>query len=117
MTIPVPFEQLASTLTAFDHAYLITMRGQDEFAKILTVDPFVRGDRLIVATERDSVRSNVAADQRVTLIWPNREYHGFSLIVDGLGTVVDGEIVIDVDHGMLHRPSEHDDGPEWVFPA
>lgn len=116
MTIPVSFDQLAATLTVFDHAYLVTLRPAGEFVKILTVDPFVRSERLIVPG-RQSVLDNVASDSRVTLIWPPRDHHGFSLIVDGLGAVEGDEIVVSVDHGMLHRPSEHADGPAWSWPV
>lgn len=116
MTIPVPFDQLEATLTEFDHAYLITLRADGGFVKILTVDPFVRDDRLVVAPVRESVRANVAGDSRVTLVWPPRRFHGFSLIADGTGSLTDESIEIEVDHAMLHRPSEHADGPAWVFP-
>lgn len=117
MTIPVQIDQLAATLTVFDHAYLVTQRGSDEFAKIMTVDPVMQDDRLLIEAARESVRANVAADSRVTLIWPPRQFHGFSLIVDGWGTIAGDAIEIEIHHGMLHRPREHGDGPEWVFPS
>lgn len=117
MTIPVTLDQLASTLTAFDHAYVITLRGADEFVKVVTVDPVVRDDRLVITTGHRSILANVEADPRVTLVWPPREYHGFSLIVDGHGSVAGDELVVAIDHGILHRPHEHDDGPAWVFPT
>ena len=72
MTIPAPIDALAAVLREFDHAYLITQPGAEEYAKVLTVDPFMRGDELVIATEHNSVRSNVASDDRVTLIWPPR---------------------------------------------
>lgn len=117
MTIPVSLDQLAPTLTAFDHAYVITLRGADEFVKIVTVDPFVRDDRLVITTGHRSIFDYVTADPRVTVVWPPREHHGFSLIVDGQGSVVGDELVVEIDHGILHRPHEHDDGPAWVFPT
>ena len=104
MTIPVPIDALAAVLRDFDHAYLITQRGLDEYAKVLTVDPFMRGDELVIATERDSVRGHVASDDRVTLIWPPTKHHGHSLIVDGRGSLAAGEIRIAIHHAILHRP-------------
>lgn len=117
MTIPVPIDALAAVLRDFDHAYLITQRGVAEYAKVLTVDPFMRGDELVIATERNSVRSNVASDDRVTLIWPPRTHHGHSLIMDGRGSLAVDEIRIAIDHAILHRPSAHADGPAWIFPG
>ena len=117
MTIPVPIDALAAVLRDFDHAYLITQRGAEEYATVLTVDPFMRGDELIITTERDSVRANVASDDRVTLIWPPTTRHGHSLIMDGRGSLAVDEIRIAIDHATLHRPSAHADGPAWIFPG
>lgn len=116
MSIPVSMQQLAATLTAFEHAYLITMRPAGGFAKIYTVDPVVTDGELLIPTDHQASLDNVTADPRITLIWPPLVHHGWTLLVDGHGSAVPGGIQVAVDHGMLHRPREHGDGPEWVFP-
>lgn len=120
MTIQVPAAELAATLVGFDHAYLITQRGADQPVKILTVDPVLADGRLLVATESESVRAGVAADDRVTLVWPPRVRHGHTLIVDGHATLIatglETGLEVRFEHGMLHRPRTHADGPDWQLP-
>lgn len=110
MSIPVSFDQLADLFTHYPCATLITLR-EGTFVKIMTVDPVLRANRIVVPDARKSVLLNAAADPHVTLILQPAQPHGWTLIVDGLGKVVLDNLEIEMVSGMLHRPRSHSDGP------
>jgi hypothetical protein len=114
MTIPVSIEQLPQALPRFASATLITKA--DPYVKLLTVDPQVEGGAVVVEGIHNSTRENVARDPHVTLVWQPLVRHGWTLIVDGTGQVRGDRLIVTLESGMLHRPSAHEDGPEWVWP-
>lgn len=115
MTIPVRIEQLAATMSRFGSAQLLTLAA-DGAVRVHTVDPRFAHEQLHLTSEHRSALDNIARDPRVTLVWASPKHHGWTLIVDGTATVNGDAIVVEIDHGILHRPGSHDDGPEWVFP-
>lgn len=54
------------------------------------------------------VPARVADGAKLSLLWPARDAGAFSLIADGLGTVDDDVLTIDVDAAVLHRPAPVD---------
>ncbi|EJZ87472.1 hypothetical protein QP400_09460 [Winkia sp. UMB3158] len=110
MSIPVPFTSLAQVLKNYNSATLITLR-EGGFAKVMTVDPILKGGKILVANPRQSIKQNVAANNHVTLLWQPLQRHGWTLIVDGYGTIVADLLEIQMHSGMLHRPRAHGDGP------
>lgn len=112
MTIPVPLDRLERTLRRFGSATLIASRPGD-WPRVVTVDPVVEGEDLLVPTPYENARAAVAAYPRVTLVWAPPQRHGFALIVDGTATVTGSDVRVVVDHAILHRPAAHADGPAW----
>ncbi len=113
MTIPIPLEDLAATLPRFGSALLMVSRA-DDWPKLLTVDPYLDVEAVIVPSVPATILRHVAASPRVTLAWPPPERHGHTLIIDGWAAESDGDVRITVDHAVLHRPSAHADGPAWA---
>lgn len=111
MTIPVAASEIAATLTRFESATLITHASP--YVKLLTVDPTMEGDDVVVHPIRESTQRNVAVDPHVTLVWQQHVHHGWTLIVDGIGRVEGDTLRVRVESGMLHRPRAHADGPAW----
>lgn len=120
MTIPVQPDQLVAVLERFGSAMLVTLPAEG-FARVLTCDPVLdcsgAAPELVIPDPFPVALANVAADPRVTVMWPAAEHHGFALIVDGYGRETSGELRVEIDHAILHRPRSHRDGPEWVFPS
>lgn len=113
MSIPVPVDRLEQTLRRFGSATLVASRPAD-WPRVVTVDPVVDGETLVVPTPFDSARKVAAEHPLVTLVWAPLEHHGYSLIVDGTATVAGTDIRVAVEHAILHRPSAHADGPAWA---
>ena len=111
MTIPVSAAELPAVLPRFEFATLITHR--QPYVKILAVNPRTEGEEVVVDGIRESTRANIAADPHVAIIWQQHAYHGWTLIVDGIGRA-DGPVLrVTVESAMLHRPRAHADGPAW----
>lgn len=118
MTIPVSVDQLAQVLGRFGPGYLLTLQGPDvdgPAVKVHAVDPIFDGGHLVVPCGHHSALENAGRDPRITIVWPPLVHHGHSLIVDGHAAVCQDRLVVDVLGAILHRPSAHRDGPEWVF--
>lgn len=112
MTIPVSVAQLPAAMERFQSAVLITSAG-DDWPRIITVDPVMDGEIMLVHCPHQSALARVRENRHVTLVWQPLQHHGMTLIVDGWADV-DGETLrVTIDHGMLHRPAAHADGPDW----
>lgn len=111
MTLPVSPAELKDVLARFGSACLITQARP--YIKIHTVDPVVSGEQLVINEPRESMRTNIAADPHVTLVWQSPVHHGWTLIVDGLAQIDADRLQVIVESGMLHRPRAHSDGPAW----
>lgn len=114
MSIPVDVADLASTLTSFGSGYLLTVTPRGT-VKVVTVDPVVEGDDLVVRGPGRGTLANLAANPQVTLTFPPSQAHGFTLLVDGTGAV-DGDgddalVRVRPAGAVLHRPAAHSDGP------
>lgn len=85
-------------------AYLVTVDGNAQ-AHVAPVTPAVAGGRLRVPGLGQRSRVAVAANPAVTLLWPPAEADGYSLIVDGVGSWRDDELVVAPSRAVLHRPA------------
>lgn len=110
MSIPVDLADLAQTLSGFGSGYLLTVSPAGT-VKVVTVDPVVDGDGLLIHAPGRGTIANLAANPHVTLTFPPAERHGFTLLVDGTGTVAGDDVEVRPTGAVLHRPAAHSDGP------
>ncbi len=110
MSIPVDPADLRRAVADFDSGYLLTTSSPQ--VKVVTVDPVVADDgTLRIEAPGAGTLRNLDVNAAVTVVFPPRERHGYTLLVDGTAAV-DGEDVVVVATGaVLHRPAAHADGP------
>jgi hypothetical protein len=104
MSIEVTLQQLARALARYRFAYLVTV-GDDARAHVLAVTTTLANDTLLVADLGRTTRANVATHPSVTLVWPPADPSDYSLIVDGVGSLRDDELVVAPIRAVLHRPA------------
>jgi hypothetical protein len=110
VSIPVDPAELHRAVADFDSGYLLTTSSPQ--VKVVTVDPVAAEDgTLRISGPGKGTLRNLEANDAVTVVFPPRERHGYTLLVDGTASV-DGEDVVVVATGaVLHRPAAHADGP------
>jgi len=110
MSIPVDPADLRRTLADFDSGYLLTTSSPQ--VKVVTVDPLVADDgTLRVAGPGRGTLRNLVENPTLTLVFPPRQRHGHTLLVDGSGRVEGEDVVVTATAAVLHRPAAHADGP------
>lgn len=99
--------ELEAALAAYPWGYLVTV-GDDLRAHLLAV-PTDYCDGALQAAAGRSTRANVRARPEITMVFPHPLPGEYSLVLDGLATVVaapDGERVsFAPSHAVLHRPA------------
>ncbi len=131
MTIRVPVEELGVQLAKYGIGTLIPAKLTD-YARVHTVVARMDGDRVIVpATMARNAAKVLDADRRVTLVFSPYNPRGYTLLIDGLATMIEdpqpaedwqiagphrpetvhvdaqpGYLAIEVESAMLHRPHE-----------
>jgi hypothetical protein len=106
MSIKVDLDQLADALAEFTFAYLITV-GDDFRAHTVAVQPAFADGVIDVGPIGNTTCTNVGKHDGVTLVWPPHEPGGYTLIVDGRGTV-DDTLSVAPSRAVLHRPATPD---------
>jgi hypothetical protein len=110
MSIPVDPADLRQALADFDSAYLLTTSSPQ--VKVVTVDPVAGDDgTLRIAGPGRGTLRNLAENPAVTVVFPPRERHGYTLLVDGRATTEAEDVVVTATAAVLHRPAAHADGP------
>lgn len=102
-------ENLAQALAEYDTSYLLT--NHSGRTKVVTVEPTVSGDRILAHGVGHGSSANLAENPQCTLLFPPVERHGYTLLVDGTGTVVEGTLTMEPTTAVRHRPAAHADGP------
>jgi hypothetical protein len=110
MSIKVDPQRLGEALAGFGSGYLLTTSG-DGRVKVVTVDPEAAADGLVINGPGKGSAANIASNAQVTVLFPPREPHGYSLIVDGQAQGDADHAVVQVSGAVLHRPARHADGP------
>ena len=112
MSVKVDLDQLTDALADYTFAYLITV-GNDYRAHTVAVDPVLRSGVLEMGDVGDTTARNVADHPAITVVWPPREPGGYTLIVDGSGTLDGRALAIAPDRAVLHRSAgnAHDCNP------
>lgn len=103
MSIKVDLDELASALNDFSFAYLITV-SSDHRAHAIAVQPVLAGGVFDLGVPGATTSRNLEQQAGVTLVWPPREPGGYSLIVDGTGTV-GATLTVTPERAVLHRPA------------
>ena len=81
MSIPVRIENLAQALAEYGTGYLLTNRAGR--TKVVTVEPVVSGDRILVHGVGHGSSTNLAENPQCALLFPPAERHGYALLIDG----------------------------------
>jgi hypothetical protein len=105
MSIPVDLAQLAEALADRGAGYLLTSSPEGA-VKAVTVEPTFSSGVLRCSPSRGSA-ANLEANARATLLFPPREHHGYTLLVDGTGAADDDAIWVTPESAVLHRPADH----------
>lgn len=105
MTKAIDFDALASRISEYGFAYLITV-GENDRIHTSPVNPVVTADHLAVLSPSDRVQANTGARPNLSLVWPPGTADGYSLIVDGQALVdTDTDALrITPTRAVLHRP-------------
>ena len=110
MSIPVDVGDLAVALEDFGAGYLMTASSEGT-VKVVTVEPVATDGVLLVTRPGKGTVRNLADNTAVTLVFPPAEHKGFSLLVDGTGSVEGEDVRVTPATAVLHRPMIHADGP------
>jgi hypothetical protein len=104
MSTEVTLGELATTLEGYGFGYVLSSRDDGQ-AHISAVHATVRDGALRVVDAGDRTRRHIAARPSITMLWPPLDQSGYSLIVDGVATLGDGEITVAPTRAVLHRPA------------
>ncbi len=103
MSIPVALPDLPSALQAYPWGYLVTVRD-DLRAQSLAV-PTNWSDGALQMSAGTGTRANATARPDVTMVFPSPIPGEYSLIVDGVATVLADGITVTPTWAVLHRPA------------
>lgn len=109
MSIPVDITKLAEVLGDRGAGHLLTVSA-DGRVKAVTVEPTSAEGVLRCPPSRGSA-DNLAHNPAATLLFPPREEHGYTLLVDGTAAADESGIAFTPQAAVLHRPAAHADGP------
>ena len=113
MSVKVDLAELAQHLQHYGIAYLLTV-GDDARPHAVAVQPSFDGRALDVTGLGRQTRANLEARPDITLLWPPFEHGGYSLIVDGRGTLSDSGVSVEPGRAILHRPADDGTGHDCV---
>ena len=88
MSIPVELSDLQAKTGEYTWAYLLTVRP-DATPHLVSLSTLWHDDALLMSVSEGTGR-NAAGGTTVTLCFPPLDHDGYSLIVDGTATVLDG---------------------------
>ena len=104
MSIPVDLAALGEALGRHDTAYLLT--SDEPRPHVAEVFPELVDGVVVLAQPGRTARRIVGDRPAVTLMMPPRERGGYTLIVDGDGTLdADGALHVRPSTAVLHRAS------------
>jgi hypothetical protein len=104
MSIPVPLERLRAAVDERGpHAYVVTV-SDDGRPHVVHAAVRWQDGRLASEVGRRSL-ANAIARPAVSLLFPVRGAHDYSLIVDGTAAVDEQRLVVTPTKGVLHRPA------------
>ncbi|GAA4736345.1 hypothetical protein GCM10023350_20240 [Nocardioides endophyticus] len=102
MSVLVDLADLPKTLADFDRGYLLTSR--DGLVKAVSVRAVPDNGGLRITTPGRGSVANVDANPNLTLVFPPLTNPGMSLLVDGIGAVDGGDVLVTPTGAVLHKP-------------
>ncbi len=107
MSINIAIEQLRAETFKFKRKPYLLTQDDDGRPRAVAVSFEWRDETIYLKTGKRS-QANIVARGLVSLLWPPDEAEGYSLIVDGDGSLPGGsdadQVVICPTRGVLHRP-------------
>lgn len=104
VSIPVAIDDVRAETERYGFAYLLTVR-ESQRPHIVAVTPEWVGQSMVMSVGRGTA-ANAAARPEITLCYPPVEDGGYSLIIDGRGSVDRDEVLTFAPEGaVLHRPA------------
>ncbi len=104
MSVTVDLDRLADTMADYAFAFLITV-GDDYRAHTVAVGPVLSDGALDIGDVGNTTVRNVDAHPGITVVWPPSQPGGYTLIVDGRGTLDGRSLTISPERAVLHRPA------------
>lgn len=104
MSVPVDLSELATVLTEYRFAYLLSNAG-DRPPHAVAVTPTLGNGVLTVEGLGHRTVDNIAAYPGVCLLWPPTAVDGYSLIVDCRATLDGAVVTLVPERAVLHRPA------------
>jgi len=107
LSIGIEPSHLADRLVGREFAYLVTAGSERSHVVALRCE--VSGDRVTMSGAGRSASANIAANARVTLVWPptphDVENRNYSVIADGLASMNGDDVVVVIGSAVFHRPA------------
>ncbi|MGE0880368.1 MAG: hypothetical protein AB7L13_24085 [Acidimicrobiia bacterium] len=106
MSIPVEIERLREQIERFGPSPYVLTVSSEARPHAVSINVLWDGDVLVASVGKKTV-VNAAEHEAISLLWPPVENGGYSLIVDGVASVVrsddGGTMRFEPTKGVLHR--------------
>jgi len=105
MSIKVTIEDIDKRLDEYGNSAFVVTMTEEGKAKIVHSLIFLEDDFLICTPGKGTIK-NLTASSSVSLIFPPYSDGGFSMIIDGVGQILDlekGFMKVTITGGVLHR--------------
>jgi hypothetical protein len=109
LSVKVEPTHIGEHLAGREFVYLITNNG--ERSHVVALRPDLNNDIARFANTGRTPLANVAANSSVTLTWPpcdstqTHEHAKYSVVADGVATIVGDELLVSITNAVLHRPA------------
>ena len=109
MSVKVEPTLIGEHVAGREFVYLITHNG--ERSHVVALRPDLKNDIARFANTGRTPLANVAANSSVTLTWPpcdstqTHEHAKYSVVADGVATIVGDELLVSITNAVLHRPA------------
>lgn len=98
---------LSEVVGEYSFAYLMTVTAQGQ-AHAVAVQPVLQDGSLQLSGVGTRTRGNIAERPQVSLVWPPRDFDGYSLIVNGEAAEHGSHVSVVPTRAVLHRPHDHE---------
>ena len=109
MSVKVEPTLIGEHVAGREFVYLITHNG--ERSHVVALRPDLKNDIARFSNTGRTPLANVAANSSVTLTWPpcdstqTHEHAKYSVVADGVATIVGDELLVSITNAVLHRPA------------